>query len=194
MAPLNDTMDILNLQLTEGDNDEQFIVFSVGGEEYGLPVLRVQEIIRYLTPTKVPHGPSFVEGVIDFRGEVIPIVNLRSRFGLPPKEYDSFSVIIVIEANGKIVGLTVDQVSEIINIPKDRIHPAPDFSAQKNTRFLTAMGKLNEKLIFLIDLDKIMDLSEQEDLEGYISELQPGDLSSSSTTKTANQATEVRES
>jgi purine-binding chemotaxis protein CheW len=194
MAQLHNAMDILNLQLTEGDHDEQFIIFSVGTEEYGLNVLRVQEIIRYLTPTKVPHAPSFVEGVIDFRGEVIPVLNLRNRFNLPPKEYDPFSVIIVIEANGKIVGLTVDQVSDIINIPKERIHPAPDFASQKNTRYLTAMGKLDERLILIIDLDKIMDLNEQEHLEELITEAVPENLTEPSAISAENQTQETRES
>jgi len=177
MAQGQDAMDILNLQLTGGEDEEQFIIFSVDTEEYGLSVLRVQEIIRYLSPTKVPQAPPFVEGVIDFRGEVIPILNLRARFNLPPRSYDTFSVIIVIEANGKIVGLTVDQVSDIINIPNEKIHPAPEFSAQKNTRYLTAMGKLGERLVLILDLDKIMDLRDQEQLEELINsaetEVQP---------------------
>lgn len=194
MAQLHNAMDILNLQLTESDHDEQFIIFSVGSEEYGLNVLRVQEIIRYLTPTKVPHAPSFVEGVIDFRGEVIPVLNLRNRFNLPPKEYDPFSVIIVIETNGKIVGLTVDQVSDIINIPKDQIHPAPDFASQTNTRYLTSLGKLGERLILIIDLDKIMDLNEQEHLEELITEVIPENLSEPSAIRTKNQTQETRES
>jgi purine-binding chemotaxis protein CheW len=135
-----------------------------------------------------------VEGVIDFRGEVIPVLNLRNRFNLPPKEYDPFSVIIVIEANGKIVGLTVDQVSDIINIPKERIHPAPDFASQKNTRYLTAMGKLDERLILIIDLDKIMDLNEQEHLEELITEAVPENLTEPSAISAENQTQETRES
>lgn len=173
MARTDNTVDILNLQFTSSEAEEQFIIFSVGNEEYGLDVLRVQEIIRHVEPTKIPHAPDFVEGVINFRGEVIPTINLRRRFGLPDQSDHEFSVIIVIEMNGKIIGLTVDRVSDILNIPADQIQFTPELSARPETQYLKAMGKLGHRLIMVLDLDKIMSLSSQEKLEQIIAESNP---------------------
>jgi purine-binding chemotaxis protein CheW len=173
MAKTDNTMDILNLQLTGSEAEEQLIIFSVGNEEYGLNVLRVQEIIRHVAPTKIPHVPDFVEGVINFRGDVIPTICLRKRFGLPARPDNEFSVIIVIEMNGKIIGLTVDQVSDILNIPGDRIQVTPELSARPETQYLKAMGKLGDRLIMILDLDKIMSISSQEQLEQIIAETNP---------------------
>lgn len=173
MAKKDNTMDILNLQFTSSEAEKQLIIFTVGNEEYGLDVLRVQEIIRYVTPTKIPHAPDYVEGVINFRGEVIPTLCLRKRFGLPARADNDFSVIIVIEMNGKTVGLTVDQVSDILNIPSEQIQVTPELSARPETQYLKAMGKLGDRLIMILDLDKIMSISSQEQLEQIIAETNP---------------------
>src|SRR5690554_2055140 len=135
-AKTDNTMDLLNLQFTGLENEQQLIIFTVGSEEFGLDVLRVQEIIRYVKPTKIPHAPDHVQGVIDFRGEVIPVFNLRQRFGLPVSEQEEFQVIIVVEANGKTLGLVVDSVSDILNLPEDKIQKTPDFSSREKTRYL----------------------------------------------------------
>lgn len=165
MAGLDNTIDLLNLQFTQTENEQQFIIFMVGKEEFGLEVLKVQEIIRYLVPTKIPYAPIYVEGVIDFRGEVIPVLNMRRRFGLlEQKDYD-VQVIIVTEFNGKIVGLTVDCVLDIVNIPEEKIQVATEFTVQKKTRYLKAMGKLGNRLILLLDMDKIMDLGNEKFME-----------------------------
>lgn len=168
MARTDNTMDILNLQFTGSEAEKQHIIFSVGDEEFGLDVLRVQEIIRYVEPTKIPHAPAFVEGVINFRGEIIPVINLRRRFSLQSVSDHDFSVIIVIETNGKTFGLTVDQVSDILSIPDDKIQPAPEFSARAGTEYLKAMGKLGNRLILILDLDKIISLNYQKELEEAI--------------------------
>ena len=167
-ARTDNTMDLLNLQFTGLENEQQLIVFAVGEEEFGLDVLRVQEIIRYIPPTKIPHAPDHVQGVIDFQNEVIPILNLREKFGLPVMEYNEFQVIIVVEANEKILGLTVDQVSDILNLPEDKIQETPDFSSREKTRYLKAVGKIGERLILLLDLDMIINLEEQEQLDEII--------------------------
>lgn len=169
-AKTDNTMDILNLQFTGLENEQQLIIFTVGDEEFGLDVLRVQEIIRYTPPTKIPHGPAHVQGVINFRGEVIPVLNLRKKFGLSTVEYDGFKVIIVVEVSEKILGLLVDSVSDILNLPKEKIQDTPEFSSRKKTRCLKAVGKFGKRLIFLLDLNKIMDLEEQELLEDIINE------------------------
>jgi|SRR5690554_611180 len=167
-AKTDNTMDLLNLQFTGLENEQQLIIFTVGSEEFGLDVLRVQEIIRYVKPTKIPHAPDHVQGVIDFRGEVIPVFNLRQRFGLPVSEQEEFQVIIVVEANGKTLGLVVDSVSDILNLPEDKIQKTPDFSSREKTRYLKAVGKLGERLILLLDLDKIINLEDQQQLEEIV--------------------------
>ncbi len=103
-----------------------------------------------------------MEGVIDFRGEVIPVLSMRKRFGLPEQEDFGFQVIVVTEVNGKIIGLTVDRVLDIANIPEDKIQLATDFTAQEKTRYLRAMGKLGNRLILLLDLNKIMDFEDEK--------------------------------
>jgi purine-binding chemotaxis protein CheW len=168
MARNDSTIDLLNLQFTDTENEQQYMIFMVGNEEYGLEVLKVQEIIRYLVPTKIPHAPTYVEGVINFRGEVIPVLNMRKRLGLPDKEENEFQVIIVTEVNGKIMGLTVDRVLDIANIPEDKIQPATDFKTQEKTRYLKAMGKLGERLILLLEMDKIMDLNDEKLVEDML--------------------------
>ncbi|HBG17631.1 MAG TPA: chemotaxis protein CheW [Firmicutes bacterium] len=162
MAESDSTIDLLNLQFTGTENEQQYIIFMVGKEEFGLEVLKVQEIIRYQVPTQIPHAPTYVEGVIDFRGEVIPVLSMRKRFGLPEQEDFGFQVIVVTEVNGKIIGLTVDRVLDIANIPEDKIQLATDFTAQEKTRYLRAMGKLGNRLILLLDLNKIMDFEDEK--------------------------------
>src|SRR5690606_22736789 len=166
----DNTMDLLNLQFTGAENEKQLIVFTVGDEEFGLDVLRVQEIIRYTPPIKVPNAPAHVEGVIDFRGEVIPVLCLREKFGLPVLENKEYMVIIVVEVNGKILGLIVDQVSDILNLPEEKIQETPEFSSREKTKYLKSVGKFGDRLILLLDLDKIINLEDQEQLEEIIAE------------------------
>ncbi|HBK67690.1 MAG TPA: chemotaxis protein CheW [Firmicutes bacterium] len=172
MAGTDNTIDLLNLQFTGNENEQQYIIFMVGKEEFGLEVLKVQEIIRYLVPTKIPHAPMYVEGVIDFRGEVIPVLSMRKRFGLPDKEDIEFQVIIVTEVNTKIIGLTVDRVLDIANIPEDKIQLTTDFTTQEKTKYLKAVGKLGNRLILLLDLDKIMNFNDEKLLEEIISSVE----------------------
>lgn len=169
-AKTDNTMNLLDLQFTGLENEQQLILFTVGEEEYGLDVLRVQEIIRYTQPIKVPHAPAHVEGVIDFRGEVIPVLCLRDKFGLPVLENKEYMVIIVVEVNGKILGLIVDQVSDILNLPEEKIQETPEFSSREKTKYLKSVGKFGDRLILLLDLDKIINLEDQEQLEEIIAE------------------------
>lgn len=169
MAETDNTIDLLNLQFTGAENEQQLIIFIVGNEEFGLDVLKVQEIIRYMTPTKIPHAPYYMEGVIDFRGEVIPVLNMRRRFGLPEIEDIEFIVIIVIEVNDKLFGLMVDRVLDIVNIPEDKTQPATDFAEQEKTKYLKAIGKLGKRLILLLDLEKIMDFDDEKLMAEIIS-------------------------
>ncbi|HEY8343688.1 MAG TPA: chemotaxis protein CheW [Bacillota bacterium] len=175
MAGTDNTLDILNLQLAGGENEEQLVVFNVGDEEFGVNVLNVEEIIRYTKPKKIPHVPRFIEGVIDFRGEVIPVLNMRSRFGIAANSSKEFDVIIVVEYSDRTLGMIVDGVSDILNLPKEKIQSTPSLNAQEKTRYLKAMGKLNDRLILILDLEKIFTIHEEEALDELESSLNKGE-------------------
>ncbi|AZO93270.1 chemotaxis protein CheW [Halocella sp. SP3-1] len=156
----DNTMDILNQQLTNISAENQFLTFIVENEEYGVDVLSVQEIIRYKKPTVIPNTPESVRGVINFRGEVIPIIDLRRKFGFGDKEYNNFTVIIIIEVINKIFGMIVDQVSDILSFSKGDIQETLDFSSDINTDFISGMAKLDERLIILIKFEKLLSFNE----------------------------------
>lgn len=140
----------------------QLVTFSIGEEEFGVDILKVQEIIRTMEITKVPRAQDFVEGVINLRGKVIPIIDLRRRFGLDSKTHDKHTRIIVIEINNMIVGFVVDSVSEVLRIPASTVEPPPPVVAGLESEYISGVGKLHDRLLILLDLDKLLS---SEDLE-----------------------------
>ena len=134
----------------------QLVTFSIGEEEFGVNILKVQEIIRTMEITKVPRAPEFVEGVINLRGKVIPIIDLRRRFGLAPKAHDKNTRIIVIEINNIIVGFVVDAVSEVLRIPASTVEPPPPVVAGVDSDYISGVGKLQDRLLIMLDLDKLL--------------------------------------
>ncbi|MBI3578214.1 MAG: purine-binding chemotaxis protein CheW [Ignavibacteriales bacterium] len=143
----------------------QLVSFKIGGEEFGVDILRVQEINRMLEVTRVPNSPEYVDGVINLRGKVIPIVDLRSRFGMPRKEHDKDTRIVVVELTGKIIGFVVDAVSEVLRIPQSVTEPPPTIVAGVEAEYITAVGKLEDRLLILLDLEKVLSLEEHYALE-----------------------------
>ena len=142
----------------------QLVTFSIGSEEFGVDILKVIEIIRTMEITKVPKAPAFVEGVINLRGLVIPIIDLRRRFGLAEKAGDSDTRIIVIEINGMSVGFVVDSVSEVLRIPSNTVEPAPPVVAGVDSDYISGVGKLEDRLLILLDLDKLLSADDLESL------------------------------
>ena len=142
----------------------QLVTFSIGSEEFGVDILKVIEIIRTMEITKVPKAPAFVEGVINLRGLVIPIIDLRRRFGLAEKAGDSDTRIIVIEINGMSVGFVVDSVSEVLRIPANTVEPAPPVVAGVDSDYISDVGKLEDRLLILLDLDKLLSADDLESL------------------------------
>jgi len=140
----------------------QLVSFSLGNEEFAVDILKVQEINRMIEITKVPKSPDFVEGVINLRGKVIPIVDLRKRFGLNPKENDKQTRIIVVDINGKVIGLVVDSVSEVLRLPSETIEPPPPMVAGVDAQYISGVGKLDNRLLILLDLNKILSTEEKE--------------------------------
>ncbi len=141
----------------------QFVVFRLGKEEYGVPITQVKEINRLTTATKVPKSPSFIEGIINLRGQIIPIIDMKKRFDLPNIEYTGEARVIVIQVGQQTFGIEVDAVSEVLRINTGNIEKAPAIVAGIDARYITGVAKVGERLLISLDLDKL--LSDEEKLE-----------------------------
>lgn len=146
--------------------DRQLVVFLLGAESYGVEISRVHEIIRLQAVTRVPRSPLFVEGVINLRGKVIPVVDLRRRFGLPSAEHTRASRTVVVEIGDQVVGLVVDAVSEVLSINSATIEPASPVVAGVDSEYIQGIAKLPERLVILLDLDRVLAREERRALEG----------------------------
>ena len=140
----------------------QLVVFRLAQEEYGLPITKVQEINRLVPITKLPQTPSFVEGVINLRGRIIPVIDLRKRFHLGEKEESDDTRIIIVEVDGQTVGVTVDQVTEVVRLPGNAVEPPPPAFILE-AQYVNGVGKLDNRLLILLNIDKI--LTSQEAIE-----------------------------
>ena len=143
----------------------QLVSFKIGNEEFGVDILKVQEINRMMQITKVPNAPHFVDGVINLRGRIIPIIDLRIRLGMVKREHDKSTRIVVVELDGKTVGFIVDEVSEVLRIPVSITEPPPPMVAGINADYITAVGKLEDRLLILLDMEKVLSEKEKEELD-----------------------------
>ncbi len=146
----------------------QLVSFKIGNEEFGVDILKVQEINRMTQITKVPNSPPFVEGVINLRGRVIPVVDLRTKLNFNRIEINSSSRIIIVEISSRIIGFIVDEVSEVLRIPKSITEPPPSLATGIDSEFITAVAKLDDRLIILIDLDRVFSSAEEADIKKAI--------------------------
>ena len=144
-----------------GEELLQLVSFRVEDEEFGLEILRVQEIIRVQQLTRVPASPDFIEGVINLRGRVIPVVSLRKRFGLGPTPLDKQTRIIVVEVNGAVLGFMVDAVSEVLRLAANTVEPAPRLGRVER-EYVRGVGKLDNRLLILLDIDRLMSEAEED--------------------------------
>lgn len=142
----------------------QLVTFRLGDEEFAVDILKVQEIIRMMPITRVPNAPAFVEGVINLRGKVIPVIDMRKRFGMAVTGYNSDTRIEVMDLQGQIVGFVVDAVREVLRIKESTIEPPPAVVAGIGSEYMRGVGKLEERLLILLDLDKLLTESEKENL------------------------------
>ena len=143
----------------------QVVSFHLGNEEYGVDISQVQEIIRMVEITHVPRAPRFMEGVINLRGQLIPIIDLRTRFGMQRIDATKSTRIVVTEIGSKRVGIVVDSVSEVLNIPIEQVEGAPDMIAGVGTEYIQGVGKVNERLIILLDLTMVITGEEKSELD-----------------------------
>jgi purine-binding chemotaxis protein CheW len=140
----------------------QLVSFKIENEEYGVDILDVQEINKMVQITKVPNSPDFVEGVINLRGRIIPVIDLRTRLGLPRKEQDKDSRIIVVDLERKTIGFIVDAVSEVLRIPASVTEVPPEIVAGIDSEFIKSVGKLEDRLLILIDLKKVLSVDTKQ--------------------------------
>ncbi|HXY78117.1 MAG TPA: chemotaxis protein CheW [Candidatus Acidoferrales bacterium] len=150
----------LQSQTQSGGALLQLVSFRLGGEEFGLDILRVQEIIRLQPLTRVPNSPDFIAGVMNLRGRIIPVVALRRRFGLEPVSADKQTRIVVVETKGAVLGFIVDAVSEVLRIPAETIEPPPGVGKAER-EYVSGVGKLDDRLLILLDVDRLMRDSEE---------------------------------
>jgi purine-binding chemotaxis protein CheW len=155
-----------NIQENKTETSEllQLVSFKIANEEFAVDILNVQEINKMTQITKVPNAPDFVEGVINLRGRVIPIIDLRTRLRLEKKEYDKDTRIVVVEISNKTIGFIVDAVREVLRIPKNITEAPPELVSGIDSEFIKAVGKLEDRLLILIDLNKIITLDESAQL------------------------------
>jgi purine-binding chemotaxis protein CheW len=146
-----------------GAEGNQFLTFCLGDELYGMDILQVKEIKGYTAITKIPNMPSHIKGVLNLRGTIVPIVELRTAFGMPTIDYTAFTVIILVVVRDRILGLVVDSVSDVVTISQKDIEASPDFGTKVDASFLSGIGKSGDKLVALLNIDQLL-------TEGYMQE------------------------
>src|SRR5476651_177559 len=135
---------------------QEYLAFTLGKEEYGLDILKVQEIRGYEAVTRVANAPEFVKGVVNLRGIIVPIVDMRIKFNLGTPSYDQFTVVIILNIGNRVVGMVVDRVSDVTTLLPEQVKPAPEIGSAINTDHIVGLGTLDERMLILIDIDKLM--------------------------------------
>jgi purine-binding chemotaxis protein CheW len=139
-----------------GQGGNEFLTFTLGSEEYGIDILKVQEIRGYEAVTKIANTPDFIKGVVNLRGTIVPIVDLRIKFNLGSVEYNQFTVVIILNVKGRVVGIVVDSVSDVIALTADQIRQPPEFAGELDSDYITGLGTLAERMLILVDIEKLM--------------------------------------
>lgn len=142
--------------VTAAEGGTQYLTLRLDAEEYAIDILSVQEIRSYSAITPIPHAPPHIKGVINLRGTVVPVVGLRERFGIEPIPYDKFTVIVVVTVGSKVIGLVVDEVTDVLTLRRGEIDAPPDLGARVDTSFITGVAKTGERLVVLLDIDRAL--------------------------------------
>ncbi len=157
-------------RLTALGSDRRFLSFRLGAEEYGIDILRVQEIRGYVEPTRIANAPNFIKGVLNLRGVIVPIVDLRLKFGLSEVRYDGVTVTIVLTIGSRVMAIVVDSVSDVVQLEADQIKEAPDFSSEMGTEHIVGLGTLDtgetQRMLILLDIEGLM-MSDEMGLSGH---------------------------
>ena len=143
----------------------EYLTFTLGAEEYGIDILKVQEIRGYENPTRIAGAPPFIKGVINLRGVIVPIVDMRIKFKLGEPTYDQFTVVIILNIGRRVMGVVVDSVSDVIQLGSDSLRPAPEFGASLDTRYILGLGTLDDRMIIVVDIERLMTSQEMSLVE-----------------------------
>ncbi|OEZ60045.1 chemotaxis protein CheW [Duganella sp. HH105] len=138
----------------------EFLAFTLGAEEYGIDILKVQEIRGYETVTRIANAPEFIKGVINLRGIIIPVVDMRIKFNLGEPVYDQFTVVIILNIGGRVVGMVVDSVSDVTTLMPDQVKPAPEMGTAFSSDYMIGLGTIDERMLILVNIDKLMSSAE----------------------------------
>jgi len=147
---------------------QEYLTFTLGNEEYGVDILKVQEIRGYESPTALANAPAYIKGVVNLRGTIVPIVDMRIKFNLGEPTYDQFTVVIILNVAGRVVGVVVDGVSDVIGLAAEQMRPVPEFSASFDTRYITGLGTIDDRMLILIDIEKLISSSDMGLLEEVV--------------------------
>ncbi|TWH98884.1 purine-binding chemotaxis protein CheW [Luteimonas cucumeris] len=135
----------------------EFLSFALGNEHYGVDILKVQEIRGYDAVTRLPDAPDYIKGVINLRGTIVPVIDLRLKLRMKDARYDAFTVMIVLNVEDRVVGIVVDSVSDVIPLDQDQIRPTPEFGVSVDTRFISGIGTLEDRMLILLDIETLID-------------------------------------
>jgi len=138
----------------------EVLSFTLGNEEYGIDILKVQEIRGYEQVTRIASAPEFIKGVVNLRGIIVPIVDMRIKFNLGQPTYDAFTVVIILNIKGRVVGMVVDSVSDVTVLAPEQIRPAPEMGTALDTDYLIGLGTLDQRMLILVDIDRLMSSAE----------------------------------
>ncbi|WCM90296.1 chemotaxis protein CheW [Acidovorax sp. NCPPB 3576] len=141
-------------------NTAEYLTFRLGQEEYGIDILRVQEIRSYEQPTRMAHAPDFIKGVIDLRGVIVPIVDLRLKLRCAQAEYTDFTVVIILNVGGTVMGAVVDAVADVVPLQAEAIRPAPQFQGEVDSAFVTGIATVGERMLIMMDIESLLSSSE----------------------------------
>jgi purine-binding chemotaxis protein CheW len=142
--------------LASQSHTNEFLTFTLGGEEYGIDILRVQEIRGYDAVTTLANMPEFIKGVINLRGIIVPIVDMRIKFNLGNVEYNQFTIVIILNVAQRVIGMVVDGVSDVITLNADQVKPPPEFGSNLDTKYVTGIGTVDDRMLILVDIEKLM--------------------------------------
>jgi purine-binding chemotaxis protein CheW len=138
----------------------EILAFRLGDEEYGIDIQKVQELRGYDTVTRIANAPDFIKGVVNLRGIIVPIIDMRIKLNLGEPTYDQFTVVVILNVSGRVIGMVVDSVSDVITLDPEHIKPAPEMGSALDTDYLTGMGAIDDRMLILIDIDKLMSSAE----------------------------------
>jgi len=166
--------DQVNVDVGDMTDTDQFLTFMLAGEEYGVDILRVQEIKGWDAVTTIPNTPEYLRGVINLRGTIVPIIDMRIRFGIDKLDYGPLTVVIVLKVDSgernRVIGIVVDGVSDVYNVPEEEIKPSPDFGSAVDTEFVRGLATIEDKMVIVLDIDQMFNSGDLEIMDSCIDE------------------------